>query len=154
MKEHITNKLRQWALMGEVLVNSHYSHDRRWQRVEVIKRLIILEAREEKNSAPMPLWADTLLAILDASRENTGTYSTIDRTEARNTLRLFVDTCNHIISKYHDMWFGWTKEAYDKDSGDMLPSPRNTPFASPKDIKTDSNDDDPFAQAMDDIPFD
>lgn len=29
MKEHIKNKLRQWALMGEVLVNNHYSHDRR-----------------------------------------------------------------------------------------------------------------------------
>lgn len=154
MKEHIKNKLRQWALMGDVLVSNHYSHDRRWQRVEVIKRLIVLEAREEKNSAPMPLWADTLLAILDASRQDTGTYSTIDHTEARNTLRLFVDTCNFIIQKWDEfIWYSWIKESYHRENGEQLPSPRNTPFPFTKDIKTDSDDDDPFAQAMGDIEF-
>lgn len=137
--------------MGEVLVNGHYSHDRRWQRVEVIKRLIILEVRDEKNSAPMPLWADTLLAILDAVRQDTGTYSTIDHTEARNTLRLFVDTCNHIINKYHDMWFGYAKEAYDKDSGECVQPPyRVNVFVG---ISTSELGDSYNPQPMDDVPW-
>lgn len=152
MKEHMKNKLRQWALMGDVLINNHYSHERRWQRVEVLKRLIILETQEEKNSALLPLWATTLLAILDASRENTGTYSSIDHTEARNTLRLFVDTCNFIIQKWDEfIWYSWMRECYDSETGERLMPPlRNNVFVN---LSTSEMGDSVPPQPIDDIPW-
>lgn len=155
MKEHMKINLLRWALMADVLVNNHYSHERRWQRVEVIKRLIIRESQVEKQALAnaLPLWADTLIAILNASNFETGTYSTIDHTEARNALRLFSDTCHYIANKYYDIWFDWAKEAYDAGTGECLKPPlRNNPFVSTND-KSDDDDNDPFAAAMGEIEF-
>lgn len=155
MKEHMKVKLLRWALMADVLVNNHYSHERRWQRVEVIMRLILRETTEEKYQAGnvYPLWADTLLAILSASNFETGTYSSIDHTEARNTLRLFSDTCHYIVNKYHDIWFDWAKEVYDRETGERLMPPlRNNVFMgiSASELGDSYN---PPPQPMDDVPW-
>lgn len=156
MKETILNKLRQWALMADVLVSNHYSHERRWQRVQVIKRLIIREARVKLATNSLPLWADTLVSILDASEFNTGIGSHIDHTDAKNTLRLFSDTCHYIVQKYDDMWFDWAKEEYDYHTGDVEKKPTHyNPFTPIEDDNQSDDDDDsdPFDFFVNEIEF-
>lgn len=140
MTEHMSNHLRKWALMAEVLISEHLSHAKRWERVEVIRRLILRECKGiwAQNS---PVWVNTLLELLNAVHHESGSHGGyIDHKEARATLRLFVETCNYFIRQYDSMWFSHAHKRYSYTTGEE---------DTPKTIKPDS----PFDTALDDIPW-
>lgn len=140
MTEHMSNHLRKWALMAEVLVHEHYSHEHRWQRVEVIYRLILRECKGTW-SQNAPLWVNTLLELLKAVHHETGSHGGyIDHTEAKATLRLFIDTCHYFIKQYDSMWFQHAHKHYSYTTGEVIEPRKSTP-------------DSPFNAAIDDITW-
>jgi hypothetical protein len=140
MMEDMRIKLQRWALMAQVLIATHMNHAYRQQRVQLL-RMLILEAVRPHGTGDIgsdPVWARMLLELLNATHfeRHAGAFSYITHNDAKTALRMFVESCYHII----DMWDEVFWHTYHEPT-DAITKPRSM-FGSAVDV-----DDVPFPSA-------
>lgn len=148
--EDMRIKLQRWALLAQVIVSVHLNHERRAERVGVLGQLIMEAARPNGsgNYGTDPVWALTLLSLLNFTRfeHHEGPHSYIDHRQAKDALRLFIETCYFFIENWDNQMMTTN---FHKKSEDIT-KPRYR-YGFVPDATDSSLDDIPFGAGDDDL---
>lgn len=115
MSEAVINHIRRWKWMANVILHTDLNHDHRAQRVEIIRRMIL--RLYDNNWRGRPQWVEIMLEILAHTHHESGYPSYITHIDAKNTLRLFMDTCDYLINRWSEWYAEDLHKFYDYTKG-------------------------------------